>query len=384
MPRRKILTDEGVAKLPVKRKRYAFPDPELPMHYIRVQPSGAKSFVAVTRDRDNRQRWITIGSPPVYNIEEARKRAVEILRAVREGKAAPDAFEAVAANYIRLHCEAKGLRSIVEYKRLLKRMSHEWTGREFKSIGRADVAKLLDKVEVQGGPRAASGTLAVFSSLASWYEARDDSYRSPVVKGMYRGEAVKRDRALTDDELRAVWNAADGTFGAMLKILLLTGQRREKVAAMRWEDIDGAIWTIPAEKREKGNAGVLVLPDLALEILNTQPRFASNPYVFAGEGSHIKSWSRRKREFDAKLEGVKPWVLHDLRRTARSLMSRAGIRPDISERVLGHVIKGVEGIYDRHAYTEEKAHALKALAGLIDRIVNPPAGNVVSLEARAL
>ena len=90
MARRKILTDDGVAKLPVKRKRYAFPDPELPMHYIRVTPSGAKSFVAVTRDQDNRQRWITIGSPPVYNIEGARKRAVEILRAVREGKAAPE------------------------------------------------------------------------------------------------------------------------------------------------------------------------------------------------------------------------------------------------------------------------------------------------------
>jgi integrase len=82
-----------------------------------------------------------------------------------------------------------------------------------------------------------------------------------------------------------------------------------------------------------------VLPDLALEIINAQPRYAFNPYVFAGSGgAHISGWSKRKRHFDAKLEGVKPWVLHDLRRTARSLMSRAGVRPDISERVLGHVI----------------------------------------------
>ena len=150
---------------------------------------------------------------------------------------------------------------------------------------------------------------------------------------MKRGDAAGRDRILDDDELRVVWNAADGTFGAFVKILLLTGQRKEKASTMRWHDLDGATWTIPTEKREKGNAGVLVLPKIALEIINAQPRFASNPYVFAGEGSHIKSWSRRKREFDAKLEGVAPWVLHDLRRTARSLMSRAGIRPDISERV---------------------------------------------------
>ena len=90
MARRKTLNDEGVAKLPVKRNRYAFPDPELPMHYIRVQPSGAKSFVVVTRDRDNRQRWITIGSPPAYTIDTARKRASETIRAVREGRTEPD------------------------------------------------------------------------------------------------------------------------------------------------------------------------------------------------------------------------------------------------------------------------------------------------------
>jgi integrase len=201
---------------------------------------------------------------------------------------------------------------------------------------------------------------------------------------MKRGDAVGRDRILDDDELRSVWKQAEanGTFGAFVRLSLLTGQRKEKVAAMRWEDLNGTTWTIPTEAREKGNAGALVLPKIALEIINAQPRFASSPYVFAGEGGgHIKGWSRRKRLFDAKLEGVAPWVLHDLRRTARSLMSRAGIRPDISERVLGNVIKGVEGIYDRHAYTEEKAHALRALASLIENITNPPANNVVNIKS---
>jgi integrase len=383
MARRKILTDEGITKLPVKRSRYAFPDPELPMHYVRVTPSGAKSFVVVTRDRDSRQRWITIGPYPAYTIDAARKRAGEIIRAVREGKSEPDSFEAVAANFIKLHCESKGLRSIVEYKRLIGRMEHEWTGREFKSLGRADVSKMLDKVEAQSGPRQATLVLAIFSSMANWYAKRVDDYRSPLVKGMHRGAAVKRDRILDDDELRAVWKRAadNGAFGALVRLLLLTGQRREKVAAMRWEDIDGAVWTIPAEDREKGNAGQLVLPEVALAIVNAQPRYISNPFVLAGAGgSHIRSWSRRKLEFDEKLNGVKPWVLHDLRRTARSLMSRAGVRPDISERVLGHVIKGVEGVYDRHAYTEEKAHALKALAGLIETILRPGDGKVVPIR----
>ena len=388
MARRKTLSDDGVAALKPRSKRYPHPDPELASHYVRVTPSGAKSFVVVVRDREGRQRWDTIGTYPAYSIVQARQRACEIIRSIREGKSTPESFEAVSANFMKLHCEAKGLRSIYEYRLLLKRMEHGWTGREFKSIGRGDVSKLLDKVEAQSGPRQANYTLSVFSKIANWYAAREDDYRSPVLKGMRRGTPTKRDRLLSDDELRAVWKQAEGngTFGALIRLLLLTGQRRDKVASMRWEDIsiDGT-WTIPAEAREKGSAGVLTLPELAIDIIKRQPHFASSPYVFAGRsGSQINGWSKSKRQFDAKVEGVKPWVLHDLRRTARSLMSRAGVRPDISERVLGHVIKGVEGIYDRHAYTEEKAHALRALAGLIDRIVNPTADNVVSLEARAL
>ena len=179
---------------------------------------------------------------------------------------------------MKLHCEAKGLRSLDEYRYQIGRMEHEWTGRDFKSLGRGDVSKLLDKVETKSGQRQANLTLAVFSSMANWYAAREDDYRSPVVRGMKRGDAVGRDRILDDDELRAVWKQAEanGTFGAFVRLSLLTGQRKEKVAAMRWEDLDGAVWTIPTEAREKGNAGVLVLPEIALEIINAQPRFASS------------------------------------------------------------------------------------------------------------
>ena len=266
MARRKTLTDDGVQALKPRSKRYAHADPELASHYIRVTPSGAKSFVVVVRDRDGRQRWETIGTYPAYTIDAARKRAGEIIRAVREGKSTPESFEAVAAKFMKLHCEARGLRSIYGIKLLLRDMVHEWTGRQFVSIGRADLTKLLDKIEKKSGPRQANYTLAVFSSMANWYAARDDSYRSPVVKGMRRGTPTKRDRLLSDDELRAVWKRAEtnGTFGALVRLLLLTGQRRDKVASMRWEDIsiDGT-WTIPAEAREKSSAGVLMLPEIA-------------------------------------------------------------------------------------------------------------------------
>src|SRR5207344_2757667 len=134
---------------------------------------------------------------------------------------------------------------------------------------------------------------------------------------------------------------------------------------------------IPAEDREKGTGGSLVLPAMAIDIIRAQPHFGSNPFVFAGRGDgHFNGFSPCKKAFDKKMK-IAPWVIHDLRRSARSLMSRAGVRPDIAERVMGHAIPGVEGIYDRHSYRDEKAEALRRLAALIDTIVHPPLGNAV-------
>ena len=152
---------------------------------------------------------------------------------------------------------------------------------------------------------------------------------------------------------------------------------------MRWDDVVEGEWIIRSEKREKGTAGSLVLPKAALDIINAQPRFASNPHIFAGKGDkYMGGESKRKADFDAKLTGVAHFTLHDLRRTARSLMSRAGVRPDIAERVLGHAQGGVLGIYDRHQYRDEKAHALNALAGLIETIINP-SDKVVPIRRKA-
>jgi integrase len=350
----------------------------MPGHYIRVTPSGEKSFVAVVRDRTGKQRWLTIGKPGPYNIKLARKRAGELIRAIREGRGEPDSFEAIAASWREMHCVKKGLRSLHEIDRHLGRMKAAWVGRLFIDIKRGDVIKLLDKIEQQHGTRQANYALQVFTTLASWYSVRDENYSSPIVRGMRRGDRVERDRILSDDELREVW-AQNGPFGTFVKLALLTAQRKDKIATMKWDDLDDNVWTIDTEVREKSNAGELVLPDAAMDIINAQPRFESNPYVFAGRGNgNINAWTYFKREFDAKLKNVAPWTIHDLRRTAKSLMSRAGVRPDISERVLGHVIRGVAGIYDCHKYREEKAHALRALAGLIENILQPAEHKVMS------
>jgi integrase len=154
----------------------------------------------------------------------------------------------------------------------------------------------------------------------------------------------------------------------------LTAQRRDKVATMKWDDIKDGVWVIRSEKREKSNAGSLRLPQAVLDIIERQPRLAGNPHIFpAGKGDGpFNSFSQRKEELDAKLPRMPGWVIHDLRRTAKTLMARANVRPHISERVLGHAIKGVEGVYDQHDYGREKAQALVLLASQIDQIINPP------------
>jgi integrase len=174
---------------------------------------------------------------------------------------------------------------------------------------------------------------------------------------------------------------------------------------MRWDDVVEGVWTIPAEEREKGTPGMLKLPQLALDVIaeqHNQRRLAGNPYIFAGSlrgrrpkqdtpkdqlpsgPATFNSFSQRKGEFDQKLGDLPHWTLHDLRRTARSLLSRAGVDDKIAERVLGHAIPGVKGVYDRYDYAEEKADALQRLAAQIDTIISPPPANVADLaQARA-
>jgi integrase len=386
---RRTLTEKSIAALKVA-KRTTIPDPKLAGHYVRVTPGGAKTFVAVARDPRGRQVWHTIGSTELYKLDDARELAREAIKAIKLGtdRAGPQSFQAVADEWVKRHVNAKGLitaRDRVRY--LTNHILPTWGGRDFASIRRSDVARLLDDIEDNAGPTSADAALGVIRSICNWYATRNDDYSSPIVKGMRRTNPKERARSriLNDDELRAVWRQAEanGTFGVLVRLLLLTGQRRDTVASMRWEDIDGDTWSIPnGNRRKKGTGGELVLPQAALAIITSQPRFESIPYVLAGRyrGAHFSNYGNAKATFDAKLPPMPQWGLHDLRRTAKSLMARAGVRPDVSERVLGHAMGGVEGIYDRHSYREEKAHALKALAGLIENILRPAAAKVVSIR----
>jgi integrase len=393
---RKTLTDKGVAALKPRAARFAYPDPELRGHYVRVTPNGAKSFVAVTLDPHGKQVWATIGPTDRYAIEAARELAREAFKRVHAGLPAfeappekPATFKDVAEQWMMRHVRGNGLRSIRQITRHLNAHVYlAWRERPFLDIRRSDVAALLDHVQDNHGTRAADYVLSIVRAVMNWYATRNDDYVPPIVRGMQRRSAHAQARARTvdDAEIARIWVAADtaSSFGAIVRLCLLTAQRSRKVAAMKWADVSPeGEWTIPAEPREKNTAGSLMLPKAALDIIRAQHELGDNPHVFPariGNGP-FNSFGPAKGKFDAKIGSMPPWTVHDLRRTARSLMSRAGVRPDIAERVMGHATPGVEGIYDRHSYANEKADALQRLAALIDGIVHPRE-NIVAIPSK--
>jgi integrase len=311
-------------------------------------------------------------------IEEARERARKVIRRIKDGKPAfeakPESVAEVAQNWLQRHVEKNKLRTGDEYRRVLNRyILPRWKDRIFVELRRSDFTALLDMIEDKHGARQADVVLTTLRSIASWLHKRDDSYTPPFARGMRRASREGRARILNDDEIKRLWLVGDKAeiypIGPLAQLLLLTAQRRQKLCALKWDDIQDGIWTIRTAPKEKGNAGTLKLPRIALDILRAQPRLIDQPYVFASRfGGPWDPSSKLKRRID-ELSGVSGWTLHDLRRTSKTLMARAGVRPDISERVLGHVIRGVEGVYDRHAYESEKADALTKLAALIERIV---------------
>ncbi len=387
--------------------RYDVADAIVPGFGVRVTDKGKKSYILTARfpgsANPTRRTIAEVGAMDLSMAREvARAWLLQIAagldpqaereRAQREAADRPATFGEVVEQFMAQHVRRNALRSGDEIHRILKKdVLPAWQDREFVSIRRGDVARLLDQIEARS-PVHADHVLAILSKLFNWYMAREEGYLSPVVRGMRRTAPRDhaRSRVLADEEIRLFWAAsADaGAYGAFLRMALLTAQRRAKVVAMRWSDIDDeGVWTIPVEPREKTNAGSLKLSKLALSVTEPLPRWEDCDFVFAGRGkAPINGLSKAKRALDAAMTeaGGAPianWTVHDLRRTARSLMSRASVRPDVSERVLGHAIPGVEGVYDRYSYDREKAEALAQLASLIRSIIDgtATAGAVIRL-----
>ncbi len=403
------------ASPPVAGAEVVYWDAALPGFGLAVTRNGHKSYVVSYRTGGRKRRMHLKAG---LTLTDARREAKAILGAVAKGgdplaerrkaeRATSETLKALCEDYLAReggmtrNADGKAtfsgkLRSAPQRLAVFERLIYrdKIASRHVGEIKRSEINRLLDKIEDERGPRMAHVTLAYLSRVFKWHASRDDDFRSPIVRGMGRVKPRERagKRILSDDELRAVWRAAEASpnvFSCLVQFLLLTATRRTEAAAMRRGEVSGDEWTIPQARYKTGLELVIPLSPAAQAVLAKAPKVGKAGLIFTTDGEHpIAGFSKFKRAFDAKVltelrkqdpEAQPPpnWTLHDLRRTARSLMSRAGVPSDHAERCLGHVIGGVRGVYDKYEYLPEKRRAFEALAALIERIVNPPAGNVV-------
>jgi integrase len=317
----------------------------------------------------NRRR-VTLGSYPAMSLAAARARALTV--AAGGDADASETFKSISDAFMaRTTIRTKG-----ERQRFLDRLIYPALGdRLIAEIRRSEIARFLDKVEDESSAVMADHCLAIIRRVMNWHASRSDDFRSPIVRGMARTRPHERarERTLTDDELRAVWLAAEGEFGRYVKFVLLTACRRTEALDARRAEIVGKDWIIPGARYKTGKDHLIPLSASARALIGK-----GRDRLFDLKKGNL---FRYKEALGRVAGGVAEWTLHDLRRTARSLMSRAGVSPDVAERCLGHTVGGVRGTYDRHEFYEEKRHAFEALASLVAGIVDPQE-NVVAIRGQ--
>ena len=362
-------------------------------------PSGAVSYGFRYRHRETgRQHWVGLGTD--LAPEQARKQALKVAVQTKDGdRPVSVAVEAAKRrqswgytvdqlldDFIDRY--AKNLRGVAAIKRCFDVDVRPRLGTKLaQDLRRKDIVDLLDAIEDRGSPVQADRTLAYVRKALRWHATRDDTFVVPIVPGMARTKPKERARTriLSDDEIRdlyaalgAIGNDAPKCFPTFVRALLLTAQRLRMVSNLPWSEIDGDEWTVPPSRNKTGLDHLVPLTATTLALIGPKGR----GYVFSSDGGKtpFSGFSKSKAALDRKLAeirkaaGRKPvprFTFHDLRRTARSLMSRAGVSSDHAERVLGHVIPGVRGVYDRHEYAAEKRTALEKLDVQVERILHP-------------
>lgn len=255
-------------------------------------------------------------------------------------------------------------RTFVEVDRHLQKFWSPLHGLSLRNVRRAHVAAELGTIAKMSGPGAANRSRASLSAFFRWAIGEGLCDENPVTGTNKQEENAPRERALSDAEAAALWlGVPNNDYGRIIQLLLLTGCRREEMGGLLWSEIDleARTITIPATRTKNHNEHVVPLSDSVLAILSEIPRRQGRDYVFAVNGQGFRDWSKSKLRLDDKLK-LKPWTVHDLRRTVRTGMGTLGIAPHIAEAVLNHLPAKLIRTYDRNAYTAEKKAALETWA----------------------
>lgn len=393
---------------------------------LRVSYGGAKSWVYFYRMYGGKLRRLTLGRWPAMELADARTAWQDARKAVGKGEnparrkpTAADSFAAVADEWLKR--DQANNRSHDEVKRAIERdVKPEWESRLIATIKRRDVIELIDAVADRGAVTMARRLQAHLHRLFRWAAGREIIETNPIAGVDKPGATIARDRVLTDTELVLVWNAASWDpvkkigwpFGPAVRLLMLTGARREEIGALRWTEIRGdsfkdkqskaskAKSDIPEDDRielegartKNGEPRTIPLSRAAADLILSLPRIDKSEYVFTTTGkTPVSGWSKAKQLLDASAAETKgkllpKWRLHDIRRTVATVMQRLQISLQVVEAVLGHISgsrAGIVGVYQRHEYAEEKRAALEAWSRHLDSMVSGKSTKVIPIRSRA-
>ncbi|GFZ89697.1 tyrosine-type recombinase/integrase [Sphingobium fuliginis] len=394
-------------------------DDKIKGYGLKVTPAGAKIYLFQYRigGRGAKTRRYTIGKHGALTPEKARREADRLHILIRQGidpqaekqdrqrKAVDLAFSDYADRFVEECLKVRWKRSHKDGESLLRLYAKPVLGsKPLPDITRADIRAVL--APARRKLATCRNLFAVLRRLFRWAVSEGDLHSSPLDGVEAPALPQKRDRFLSDDELRLVWLGTEKMefpFASLFRLLIITGQRVEEVAGLEWSELDrsAAMWSLPAERAKNGEASQVPLSDLAMVELDSlskgkKGKWPRSGLVFTTTGeTPVSGFSRAKRRVDreagalgAKEEEpikIAPWRLHDLRRTLATGMQRLGVRFEVTEAILNHVSgakSGVAGVYQRHDWGPEKRSALDAWAAHIAKLLTPTdKTNVVPLAA---
>jgi integrase len=388
MPKYKTITDAVAKKLKApKEGQVDHFDSSLPGLALRVSSSGRKTWTYFYRHAGKLRR-MSFDVYPAMSVSAAHAKWLEARDLVQAGRdpkrisvAGRTDFAGVAEEWLKRDQAENRSHKVVE--QMLKReVLPHWGHRAISDIKRRDILDLIDGVADRGTVTMARRIHGRLHRLFTWSVGRGIVEQNPMQNLPKPGSEVRRDRVLTDDELVKVWNACNriGDYGHAIRLLVLTGARREEIGKLRWSEIVGDSVMLEGDRTKTKEARIIPLSTAAHAIVNSLPRVGD--FVFK---RGLPDWGGAKAKLDALVK-IPDWRTHDLRRTMATGLQKLGVALQITEAVLGHIAgsrAGIVGIYQRHDYASEKATALEAWGAHVMALVEGRApGKVVAFGVR--
>jgi integrase len=393
----------AVLTLPDGQSDKTYFDDALPAFGVRVRQSGLKSYV-VQYKVSGQNRRLVLGSTDAISLDKARASAKTMLAKVRLGNDphadrletlanARHTFGAMLVPFMKRQKGRLKPRTYLEVERHLMVQSKALHPRPIDRIDRRVLALHLGELAESNGPGAANRCRSSLSAFFTWAAKEGLVESNPTAFTNKATEKGERDHVIPDRELALIWKAIDARhddYATIVKLLMLTGCRRDEIGSLRWSEVDleAATIDLPPERTKAKRPFIVPLPPAAVAILKAHPRQEGRDVVFGTGENGFRDWSGSKSELNAQLEGkdIEPWVLHDFRRSlSTTAHGRFDVMPHVVEALLGHVSghqSGVAGIYNKAAYIDQRRRTLERWADHILGLVGKrPGGRVVKLRA---